>query len=348
MARKRRRSALGAVLYSLRYRLGEYATRGFVYCFPYVPYRWVIGFTSVMSQVAFLVLAPYRRRMEENIAATLGQEIPQAKARKKLVSLAWRNFARAVIDTAAVLHFSKEKIISTVTLRGEEHLQAALKQGRGVIALSAHLGDFTLIGARLGMAGYPFSAVVKHPADKRFARLNDDFRARVGMQTIPAKPRREAVRGILRALRDNRIVLVLADEFKSGEIIVDFFGLKVPAPRGPATLALRTGAVTLPMFAVRQEEYDSLVLSIGTPIEPIRSDNLETSIVATTALFTAHLERWIRRYPAQWNWLGLPRGRANLAHGNRTPVTEQATTTSPSQGSSEMSNTGTLSESREI
>ena len=47
-------------------------------------------------------------------------------------------------------------------------------------------------------------------------------------------------------------MLVIADEFKSGDVMVDFFGMKLPAPRGPATLALRTGAVTLPMFATRE------------------------------------------------------------------------------------------------
>jgi lauroyl/myristoyl acyltransferase len=84
----------------------------------------------------------------------------------------------------------------------------------------------------------------------------------------------------------------------------------LPAPRGPATLALRTGAVTLPMFAVRQAD-DSLTLSIGAPIEPITREDLEASVLATTALFTSHLEQAIRRYPSQWNWLGLPRRRAN-------------------------------------
>jgi lauroyl/myristoyl acyltransferase len=49
------------------------------------------------------------------------------------------------------------------------------------------------------------------------------------------------VRGILKALRENRIVMIIADEFKSGDVMVDFFGMKLPAPRGPATMAIRTG-----------------------------------------------------------------------------------------------------------
>jgi KDO2-lipid IV(A) lauroyltransferase len=163
-----------------------------------------------------------------------------------------------------------------------------------------------MIGARLAAGGYRFSVVVKQPADERFARLIDDYRAQVGVHTISAKPRREAVRGILKALRENGIVLVIADEFKSGGVMVDFMGQPAPAPRGPATLALRTGAATLPMFATRRPD-GSLVLAIGPELERVQTEDLDKSVTATTALFTRHIEEAIRRYPDQWNWLGLPR-----------------------------------------
>lgn len=312
MARLSRRAGLGRFLYDLRYRIGEYALRGFIGCLAYIPFRAVELLTSLMTWAAFYLVWRYRRRMEENISATMSQEIPDPAERKALVWRAWRNFARTVLDTTAVLHWSKEKIIATVELVGEEHLVAALKKGKGVLALSAHLGSFTMIGARLAASGYPFSVVVKHPAHKRFAQLTDDYRSQIGIHTIAAKPRREAVRGILKALRQNRIVLVIADEFKSGDVLVDFFGLKLPAPRGPATLALRTGAVTLPMFATRQTD-DLLTLSIGAPIEPVTRDDLDASVLATTALFTSHIEQAIRRYPSQWNWLGLPRRIDNVS-----------------------------------
>jgi KDO2-lipid IV(A) lauroyltransferase len=112
------------------------------------------------------------------------------------------------------------------------------------------LGNFTMIGPRLAAAGYPFSVVVKHPGDQRFARLIDHYRARVGVKTISARPRREAARQILSALRRNEVVLLIADEFKSGDVKVEFLGCTVPAVRGPVTLALRTGAALIPMFCL--------------------------------------------------------------------------------------------------
>jgi KDO2-lipid IV(A) lauroyltransferase len=240
------------------------------------------------------------------LVAALGGEIPAPEERRDLVWRAWKNFARGVLDTTAMMRLSREELISTVPVEGEEHLKRALAQGRGVLALSAHLGSFTMIGARLAAGGYPFSVVVKQPKDRRFAQLIDDYRTQIGIHTISAKPRREAVRGILKALRQNRIVMMIADEFKSGDVMVDFLGLKAPAPRGPATLAIRTGAVTLPMFATRRAD-DSVVLTIDEAIEPVQLPDLEASVTATTALYTACLEAAVRRYPDQWNWLGLPR-----------------------------------------
>jgi Lauroyl/myristoyl acyltransferase len=249
LVRKPGKSKLRELLYNFRYRCGEQALRSFVHILPYIPNGMTRGFTRLMARATFIFMRGYRKRMAENIESVLGQEIPDPRERQKLAWRAWLNFAQGVLETARVMHFSRERIISTVVLEGEEHIQRALEKGKGVLALSAHLGSFTLIGARLAASGYPFSAVIKSPRNQRFAKLLDHYRRQIGIHTIAAKPRRQAVRGILQALRENRIVLIIADEFRSGDVTVDFFGVKVPAPRGPATLALRTEAATLPMFA---------------------------------------------------------------------------------------------------
>jgi KDO2-lipid IV(A) lauroyltransferase len=327
MPKKKRRSAAGRFFYALRYRVGEHSLRGFVDILPYCPARLVRGYTRIMARLTYALLWSYRKRMQENVALVFGNEISE-RDRRALVRAVWLSFTRAVLDTVEVMHCSKEQILASVRLEGEEHIQRALERGKGVLALSAHLGNFTMIGARLAAGGYSFSVVVKQPADERFARLLDGYRSQLGIQTISAKPRREAVRGILKALRSNRIVLVIADEFKSGDVVVDFLGMKVPAPRGPATLALRTGAVTLPMFAIRRSD-GGLSLSVGAPIAPIEREDLEESVVATTALYTTYIEAAIKNHPEQWNWVGLPRrgdkkSRAEIARARRVERNKHA------------------------
>lgn len=312
MARKQ--FLLGKFLYGLRYRMGEYCLRGFVAILPWIPRRPVLLFTSAASRLTFLILWKYRRRMEENLSMAMGEEFRTRERREAVVWRAWRNFAQGVYETTCAVYDSKEDICSAVAVEGEEHLRRALERGRGVIALSAHLGNFTMIGTRLAAAGYPFSVVVKQPKDERFARLIDHYRAVVGIQTISAKPRREAARQILKALRRNEVILVIADEFKSGGVEVEFLGRTAPAPRGPATLALRTGAAVLPTFVTRDHE-DRLTLRIGEEIRLVKTGDLQQDVAANASLFAGHLEAMVRRYPDQWNWLGFHRN-------GRTPRSE--------------------------
>ena len=312
MARKQ--FFLGKFLYGLRYRMGEYCLRGFVAILPWIPRRPVLLFTSAASRLTFLVLWKYRRRMEENLSMAMGGEFRTRERRDAVVWRAWRNFAQGVYETTCAVHDSRASICAAVAVEGEEHLRRALERGRGVIALSAHLGNFTMIGARLAAAGYPFSVVVKQPKDERFARLIDHYRAMVGIQTISAKPRREAARQILKALRRNEVILVIADEFKSGGVEVEVLGRTASAPRGPATLALRTGAAVLPTFVTRDHE-DRLTLRIGEEVRLVKTGDLQQDVAANASLFAGHLEAMVRRYPDQWNWLGFHRN-------GRTPRSE--------------------------
>ncbi|MGH7931471.1 MAG: lysophospholipid acyltransferase family protein, partial [Candidatus Binatia bacterium] len=289
-----------------RYRTGEYALRSLMTLLPWIPYRGLEIFTSGTARLAFVLMSKYRKRMQDSVARALREQVNSPAERDALVRRAWTNFARGILDTMAVMHMSKEQTIEFIAMEGEEHLKHALAKGKGVIALSAHLGAFTLIGPRIAAAGYPFSVVVKHPPDDRFAKVMNDLRAQIGVSTISARPRQEAVRGILKALRENGVVLVIADEFKSSGVNTSFMGQKAAAPRGPASLALRTGAVTLPMFATRTPQ-GSVVLRIGPEMELVRHDDVEASVAETTKLFTHCIEEAIRSFPDQWNWLGLPR-----------------------------------------
>lgn len=291
-------------LYQLRYRIGEYCLRGFVSSLPWIPRAIPQSFTRLGAHVSFLILSKYRQRMQETVKDVMSGQFPTQEARDRLVWQAWNNFAQGIYDTACSMFVTKEELCVQIAIEGEEHLAAALARNKGVIALSAHLGSFTLIGPRLAAAGYPFSVVVKLPRAERFAELQNSYRARVGVQTISARPRRDSVRHILKALRANGIVLLIADEFKEGGVEVDFLGRRVPAPRGPVTIAQRTGAAVVPMFMVRDGNERS-TLVIHPELELVRTEDSQQDLAINAARFVAELENMVRDYPEQWNWLGF-------------------------------------------
>jgi Kdo2-lipid IVA lauroyltransferase/acyltransferase len=292
--------------YRLWYRTGEYCLRAFIFLVPRTPPRLLVLITSAAARLTFAILWRYRKLMEENVSMAMSDQFLPVERRKTVARMAWRNFVWGLYETACALYTSTDTICASVAIEGEEHLKRALEKGKGVIALGAHLGNFTMIGPRLAAAGYPFSVLVKHPPDQRLARLLDDYRAKVGVKTISAKPRRQAARQILGALRRNEVVFVLPDVFKSGSVNAQFLGSAVYVRRGPVTLALRAGAAVVPMFVTRDAE-DRLTLRISSEIDLVKTGDLQEDVAANLALFTRHLEGMVRCYPDQWSQLSPQR-----------------------------------------
>lgn len=287
---------------------------------------WPVGWRLV-----FALERRRRRRMHANLAEALGDRFATAGERERVVRESARQLYRSVLDASlAVLHPRVLERVTRFPVRGREHLDKALAQGRGALVVSAHLGAFTLVPIRLA-ALHPVSLLANHPDDARLAAFQDECLARVNVGSVPSRPRRAAAQGSLEALRQGRLVVIYADEFKAGGVPVEFLGHPASAPRGPATLALRTGAPLLPVFALRGAE-DRLRLEIGPPIELVRGDDPVADVAANTARVCAVIEEQVRRLPEQWNWANFRlrprRGSAKFRAGRRagdasTPAPEE-------------------------
>lgn len=286
----------------LRYRIAEWLVRGIEAIFPLLPCSVHSALNRAVAEARYVFLRKQRKWMEDKLAVVMSERFPTAAERRALLRRAWMDLAQVSYETAQITwNASKESICSGVVVEGEEDLRGALDRKKGVIALSAHLGNFSLIGARLAAAGYPFSVLVKQPPDQSFARLMDYYRARIGIKTISARPRREAVHMIVQSLRGNEIVLMMADQSESGGVELQFLGQPLVAPRSPATLALRTGASVLPMFLTRNPE-SNLILRIGSRMEFIETGDLQKDVRFNIELFSRLVENEVRRYPEQWIW----------------------------------------------
>jgi len=241
-----------------------------------------------------------RRRILRNIKRAFG-ETYSGIARKGLAGGVQHHLARNMRDCFQQL-LQPSYAASHVSLSGKRHLEAALAKQKGVIAIGAHLGNFPLVGARLGIVGFPFHVLFRVPSDRRirdFIFGNVKF---FHQRIIPSQPRRSAVKTIIATLRQNGIVYMLADNLKRGEVSTQLFGQTVRSPRGPASLALRSGAALLPVYMIRNYRGD-LELVIEPEIRLRRTADLSKDIVHNTHLITAHLETIIRLYPDQWMWL---------------------------------------------
>ena len=283
----------------LAYRVGEGLWRLLLRVLAVMPPdRFKRIFTPVVGFVVFCTVS--RRRIVAVMDAAFGDSCTTA-AKRGLARGVQRHIAENILDCLVQMGYP-ERLREFLDIRGLEHLEAALSKGHGVIALGFHLGNFVLLPAAMGVAGHPVHGLIRFMDDERLADLVRHHSRSFHVELIPSLPRRQAVGGILTALRDNGAVLMLADNLKRGELETTLFGQPVRTARGFVSLALRTGAAVVPVYLVRGRE-GRLQLVIEPEMEMVRSGELGADLAANTGRIMRLLEELVRRYPDQWYWL---------------------------------------------
>ena len=189
---------------------------------------------------------------------------------------------------------------------GLEVVDAAVREGRGVILLSAHLGNWEVGGAALVARGFPIDVVVARQRNELFDRYLTRSRERLGFGIIP---RSEGRRGVLATLGAGRLAGILGDQdARRAGVFVDFFGHPASTARGPAVLALRSGALMVTLFAVRlpgwRPRYQVWLEALDEEaVMGGAEGGRGARVAAITQAFTTRIEEYVRRYPDQYFWL---------------------------------------------
>ena len=248
----------------------------------------------------FILLVVPKRRIIRNLTAAFGQSY-SAATKSGIARGVQTHFVENLLDCLTQL-IKRDYARQAIDIEGIENLEVALKKGKGVIALGAHIGNFVLLGTRIGLEGYRFHTLFRIPADDGVKRIIARYLPSYHQSVIPSLPRRTAVRKILEALKRNEIVYILGDNLKKGRIDALLFGQHVPSPRGPISLALRSGAPIVPIYLIRHY-HGRMRLVIEPEIELARGINLAAAVAENTRFVVGYLESLIRCYPDQWNWL---------------------------------------------
>jgi len=219
---------------------------------------------------------------------------------KQIARASFQNMGKTLAEFLRLPKYSREHLLNLVQIDGIENLYNAMTAGKGVILVSAHLGNWEFGLHVIAMLTNNISGVVQKLNHHRLDRLLNSYRTGHGVEVIE---RGTAVRPILRRLRQGRGIAIMSDQNAGdGGVFVDFFGIPASTPRGPIMFALRTGASVIYIFDIRQDD-DSHLLTMSKPLELKISGDLETDIKVNTARVTKHLEEVIRKYPSQWLWM---------------------------------------------
>lgn len=240
-----------------------------------------------------------RRRVVESQIALAFPEWDRARV-VEVARASYEHLGRTAVEAARLSSLSREDILGLVEEdTGFPVLEDALRVGRGVIAVSGHLGNWELGAAYVAARGAPIDAIVRRMANPLVERYLTAGRERYWSGVVPDA---DAVRRVPRSLRANRVVAVMADQGVKGmaSTFVPFFGRPAKTPRGAAVFALRLGAPIVYPLMVRLP--NGRYRFIAELVEVAETGDLERNVDTIVARYTAVLEKWVRVYPGQYFW----------------------------------------------
>lgn len=263
-----------------------------------LPLKVTYWVADIAGSLYYLMARRDRKILTNNIRVVLNhnRNTHQVRRTSRMVFI---NFARYLVEFFHTPKIDLKYVNKNVGIEGRENLDRALRLGKGVLLVSAHLGNWELGAIVLAMLGYKINVVAWTHNDKQ---INDFFlrqRQSKGLKVIPLGI---AMRTAFSALRNKEAVAFLGDiGYASPEagIAVKFFGRDTIMPKGPAVFCLKTGAPIVPLFMLR-ERGNRFRYIVEPPIISVPSKDGEADLTSLTQKISERIETCIARYPEQW------------------------------------------------
>jgi KDO2-lipid IV(A) lauroyltransferase len=260
-----------------------------------LPLRFSYFLAQGIGYLGFHVFRFRRDIVMENLQIAFGLEMNE-RQRTELAARSYQQIAMTFLELMIAPRFRKQ--IRQILLPEYRQLfQVFLRQGRGLVVVSGHLGNWEFQGAAVP-AGLeePFTVAAVQQSNPHINHFITARRNAMGMQVAGTK---EAMKLLVRALRNQQAIGMVADQSAAPRVavFVDFFGKIAATMPGPAQLALKYGAPMVVCAAVRIGPGRFKMLAQEVEIKP--EDTIET----LTQRHVKILEGFIRQYPEQYYWL---------------------------------------------
>jgi KDO2-lipid IV(A) lauroyltransferase len=232
------------------------------------------------------------------LEANLRRAAPRGHVRE-LSRAAMRSYLRYWGEVFALPHWSPAEVLDRVLPHDDERLRGPLAAGQGVVGVLPHMGNWDLAGAWACLEGMPLTTVAERLRPDAVYDQFVECRTGLGMEVLPLTGGPPTVPVLSERLRAGRFVCLLADrDLSRTGMEVSLLGEPARLPRGPALLALRTGAVLLPITT--DYDGDGMHLRMHPPVEPGRGRD---GVALATQQVADAFSSAISAAPSDWHLL---------------------------------------------
>jgi len=260
-----------------------------------LPYSVLLWLGKVCGTIYYRLAINLRERAKQQMMRGLAISEEETEP---ILKRMFYNLALIGLEFFYLPKLTKENIAAYVELEGLYFLDQALKEGHGVVLVTAHIGNWELFGITLAMLGYPVVGIGKQQPQAGLTALLTEYRTRFGGEVYY---KGMAIRHVMRALRDNKIIYIVSDQDGGKEgVFINFLNKPASTPPGAAVFARRCGAPVIPAFIHRSGNKH--IITIDAPLALQETDDAEADIRTNLLTITKRVEDQIKKYPSEWLW----------------------------------------------
>ncbi|NRB18153.1 MAG: lysophospholipid acyltransferase family protein [Rhodobacteraceae bacterium] len=265
--------------------------RGIITGLGLIPYRWRV---PVMGRLvsALAPIVGFDKRVRNNLKLTR-PDLPEPEV-ARLCREVSNNAGRTLIELYAGQPFLDRAHAAPVSGPGLAALEAARAEGRPVILVTGHFGNYDAARSNLIGRGYKMGALYRRMANPYFNAHYVRTIEQIGKPMF--EQGRRGMMEMVRHLKGGGIIAIVADLHSIGGKKIDFFGKPAVTSVVPAELALKYNAAMIPVYAIRQA--NGLDFEITLHAEIPHSDP-----VTMTRAVCDDLETLVRQHMGQWFWI---------------------------------------------
>lgn len=273
-------------------------------CFKIFEFK-VRFFPKFMMKSGLIILARFiyfidkKHKKIANVNLDLAYENSKTLEEKnEIIKLSYQNLVFNLYEFIENQHLNLEQLEEKIKVENEHIILDAIKSKRKIILISAHYGNWEIIGTFNSLKYKPMTNVGR-PMNNEY--LNSDLRKSRNANGAEMLDKNEAAKGLIKALKSDRMVGLVVDQNTASNmgILINFFGKRASQTEAPAKLALRFDALIIPIFVI-QNDFRDYTMKYCQPIDTTKLE--DNSIEAITQLQADIIEEQIRDKPEDWLW----------------------------------------------
>jgi KDO2-lipid IV(A) lauroyltransferase len=262
-----------------------------------LPHRWRKGIFTTLAALAHQLARKRNKVIQQNLAFAFGNTL-SIDEKARIERYCYHNLALNLLQTMENRRNTAKEIAQQVRFENREKVDQILSQGRGIIFVSAHFGNWELGGAALSSLITPVASIYKGFNRSEFDSYLFEARSNHRMELAE---KNGALKHMAKTLKKNGSVLMMIDQGSNAKygISADFFAHSAYHSSTAAHLASKFQVPIVGVYIISEDE-EHYTISFEDPIE-VEGIN-EEAILEATSKQVNDLERIIRKHPSLWFW----------------------------------------------